>query len=171
MITTSWRLFRAILVTIIVSTIWEITSYAADTYRLPPWPPKTVTKTVTKNVDAVPSRADLLLTMDHIVSLVHETLADLQQEKGSHALTQKELDATKQADLKHQKEVETQTNKLNTLQDKYDAKSKKLLWYQFHYWGSWIIFGLGIAACIFLAVMKLTGRLAIAVAPIVAKIP
>lgn len=39
---------------------------------------------------------------------------------------------------------------------------KKLSWYRWHWFGSWIVLGLGVLAIIVLAFLKFTGRLAIA---------
>lgn len=47
---------------------------------------------------------------------------------------------------------------------------KSLHWYRWHWWGSWIVLGLGVLACGLLAFLKFTGRLAIASAPLVTRI-
>lgn len=48
---------------------------------------------------------------------------------------------------------------------------QKLSWYRWHFFLGWIILGTGIAACIFVAFLKLTGKLAVAGAAIASKIP
>lgn len=40
------------------------------------------------------------------------------------------------------------------------ASEKKLSWYRWHWWGAWIVFGVGVLACIALAVLKFMGKLA-----------
>lgn len=41
------------------------------------------------------------------------------------------------------------------------ADEKKLSWYRWHWYGSWIALGLGVVACLVFAFLKFTGRLAI----------
>jgi len=36
---------------------------------------------------------------------------------------------------------------------------KSLSWYRWHWWGSWIVFGLGVLAVLILAFLKFTGKL------------
>lgn len=55
--------------------------------------------------------------------------------------------------------------------DQRIAVEKKLSWYRWHWWGSWIVLGLGVLACGVFAFLKFTGRLALAGAAISAKIP
>jgi len=56
-------------------------------------------------------------------------------------------------------EVESATEERNKDQIKWAADSKALMWYRLHWWGAWIVAGLGVAACGFLAFLKFTGRL------------
>ena len=51
------------------------------------------------------------------------------------------------------------------------ADEKALSWYRWHWWGSWIVLGLGVVACGLIAFLKFTGKLALAGAAISAKIP
>lgn len=38
---------------------------------------------------------------------------------------------------------------------------KSLSWYRWHWWGSWIALGLGVLACVIVAILKFTGKLAL----------
>lgn len=69
------------------------------------------------------------------------------------------------------KKVETLTATLNATSEKLSKATKSLWWYRLHWWGSWFALGLGVLACIAFAFLKFTGRLALAAAPIAAKIP
>lgn len=60
-------------------------------------------------------------------------------------------------------------SKLQTLIDHDAATTEKLNksntalnWYRLHWWGSWIALGFGVLACLVVAFLKFTGRLAIA---------
>lgn len=138
MMTTPQRLFRAILTGIIVSIVWTVTSYAQT-----------------------PTRADLLKTVQHIQSLAKEQQAALDNEKALHAAVEKALINATNAIAVLQKQVQDQTNKLNSTQDKLDKASKALWWYRLHWWGAWVMLGLGILACGAFAFLKFTGRLAV----------
>jgi hypothetical protein len=70
-----------------------------------------------------------------------------------------------------QKQVQDQTDKLNSTQDKLDKAAKALWWYRLHWWGAWVMLGLGILACGIFAFLKFTGRLSIIGAQVAAKIP
>ncbi len=121
--------------------------------------------------DTPPTRADLLKTVQHIQALAKEQEQALDNEKSSHKAVETALiNATNSISLL-QKQVQAQTDKLNSTQDKLDKAAKALWWYRLHWWAGWMVFGLGIAACIIFAFLKFTGRLAIAAAPIVAKVP
>lgn len=52
----------------------------------------------------------------------------------------------------HDAKVTAQLNKADTA----------LNWYRLHWWGSWIMLGLGVLACLVVAFLKFTGRLAMA---------
>lgn len=47
---------------------------------------------------------------------------------------------------------------------------KALWWYRVHWWGAWIMLGLGVAACLFFAFLKFTGRLSLSAAQVAAKL-
>lgn len=50
------------------------------------------------------------------------------------------------------------------------ADEKKLSWYRWHWWGSWIALGAGVLACGVFAFLKFTGRLAFTGAQIASKL-
>ncbi len=118
-----------------------------------------------------PTRADLLKTVQHIQALSRAQEAVLEQEKAQHNIVTNALASAVGSIGVLQEQVQKQTDKLNATQDKLDKTAKALWWYRLHWWGAWIVFGLGVVACILLAFLKFTGRLAIAAAPIVAKVP
>src|SRR5581483_239750 len=110
-----------------------------------------------------PTPDELLQTVKHIQSLARDVQSDLDKEKEQHALAQKALgEANKRADklAQHDKEVSDQLNDAN----------KKLWWYRLHWWGSWIVLGIGVLLSIVFAFLKFTGRLSIAAAGVAAKI-
>ncbi len=110
--------------------------------------------------ESVPSRQDLLKTVDHIVVLSQDLQRNLENEKGAHEATEIELIKGTKENANLQKQIDTQTVDFNALKDKYASQSKKLSWYRWHWWGSWVVFGLGIVAVGFLAFLKFTGKLA-----------
>ncbi|MGA3171405.1 MAG: hypothetical protein ABSE62_10360 [Chthoniobacteraceae bacterium] len=62
------------------------------------------------------------------------------------------------------------TNDKNAALTKLAKDDKALSWYRWHWWGSWIVFALGVIAAGIFAFLKFSGRLALAVAPVAAKI-
>jgi hypothetical protein len=67
----------------------------------------------------------------------------------------------KQAQLEYRAEAQKLADAATEERDKRIAVEKKLSWYRWHWWGSWIVLGLGVLACGILAFLKFTGRLAI----------
>lgn len=115
---------------------------------------------------------DIVKTQEHRTQLVREELmGQLQAEKDSELKLAKSLSDTVQADLKHQKEVASQTAKLNSTQDKLDATAKKLWWYRVHFFLGWVLLISGLIACLLFAWAKMTGRLALFGATIASKVP
>jgi len=120
----------------------------------------TPTPTPSPPPEAGPSRQDLLKTVDHIVVLSQDLQRNLENEKAAHEATEIELIKGTKENAELQKRIDTETRDFNTTKDKLASASKKLSWYRWHWWGSWIVFGLGIVAVGFLAFLKFTGRLA-----------
>lgn len=58
----------------------------------------------------------------------------------------------------------------NASEQGWAKDSKSLQWYRLHFWLSWIIAGLGVAACGLVAFLKFTGRLSLSAASIAAKL-
>jgi hypothetical protein len=56
-------------------------------------------------------------------------------------------------------EAQKLANAATTERDKRIKDEASLHWYRMHWWGAWIVFGLGILACIILAVLKAAGKL------------
>jgi hypothetical protein len=55
--------------------------------------------------------------------------------------------------------------------DRANKLDKAVWWYRLHWWGAWIMLGLGILMCLIFAFLKLTGRLAILGTAVASKIP
>jgi len=51
-----------------------------------------------------------------------------------------------------------QTKELNQLDKDYAADSKALLWYRLHWWGSWIVLGLGVLGSVFFYILKIAAK-------------
>lgn len=132
----------------------------------------------TPTPDQIPSRNALLQTIDHIQRIARDQQDNLELEKQQHLKADKALemvssslaDATS-ANLKLQVDIKKQTDKLNETQDKLDKTAKALSWYRWHWYGSWIVFGIGVLVCLAFAFLKFTGRLAIVGAAVASKIP
>jgi hypothetical protein len=127
---------------------------------------------------APPSRDALLQTVAHIQRIAHNLEANLEKEKEEHSVTDANLivgaaslDRASKDNAALQKQIQTQTDRLNGLQDKYDKQSKILLWYRLHFYLGWAIFITGVIACVVLFILKVTGRLAILGATVASKIP
>ncbi len=137
MMTTSARLFRAILTGVIVSVIWTVTSYAAN-----------------------PTRADLLKTLQHISALAKEQQAALDQEKAAHASVAAALGKATRDNQSLQVQINALTTKLNQTQDKLDKCAKDLWWWRLHSLWMKILGVIALLVVGFFVFMWLTGRLA-----------
>jgi len=117
-------------------------------------------------------------TLKHVLQLYRDALAIIERQKENLADATKSqtgaLDATAKS-LSTLTDLQEQIGKLakhdKEVTDKLNAASKKLWWYRLRFWGAWIVFGLGVIACIVLAFLKVTGRLAILGSQVAAKIP
>lgn len=136
-----------------------------------PKPSRYATPAPTPKPETGPTRDQLFQTVDHIVRLSQDLQKNLDAEKAAHENTDISLKKATKENFDLQRKIDKDTSDFNTLKDKYASQSKKLAWYRWHWWGSWIIFGLGILACGFFAFLKLTGRLAIFGTAVAAKIP
>jgi hypothetical protein len=139
---------RAVIIGVIVGLVLMVTSYGQT-----------------------PTRADLLKTVQHIQALAKEQQKALDEEKAQHNIVTNALASAVTSIARLQEEVQAQTDKLNSTQDKLDKTAKTLWWYRLHFFLGWIILATGILACLVVAFLKFTGRLAIAAAPVVAKVP
>lgn len=115
--------------------------------------------------------ADIAKTEQHRDQLVNQLQSELTSEKSDHLKVANSLaDATK-ANLELQKKNDALAQTANTLSAKLSAAEKSLWWYRLNWWGAWVMLGLGIAACLFVAFLKYTGKLAAAGAVVASKIP
>jgi hypothetical protein len=115
------------------------------------------------------SRDDMVKTLKHVLAMYKDALAVIARQNGNlanatgettNALGMQNRSLSNMNDLQEQiqslkKHDEEMTAKVNTL-------SKALWWYRLHWWGAWVMLGLGVLACIVVAFLKFTGRLAIA---------
>jgi hypothetical protein len=104
-----------------------------------------------------------------LLAKVNELDSNLRSAQVEQALLEKQLveaDAAKAQVEKDKTDYFAAAQKLadeaTAERDKRIKVEKALSWYRWHWWGSWIVLGLGIVACGLLAFLKFTGRLAIA---------
>jgi cytoskeletal protein RodZ len=142
------------------------------------WSPFLLSAAPTPPPEATPSNAALRAIVEHMQRLAKDQQENLEKEKGGHQQADSSLETTSTTlalattqIITLQKQVNTQTDKLNSTQDKLDKAETALWWYRLHWWGAWVMLALGIAACLFFAFLKVTGRLAILGAAVAAKVP
>ena len=99
--------------------------------------------------------SDIVKTADHLAELGKEQQATIAQQHTDLMAAQKSID-----DLKGQ--IQTLHNHDADMTNCCNTCKKKLWWYRLHWWGSWIVLGLGVVACVVVAILKFTGKLAIA---------
>ncbi len=118
------------------------------------------------DVDKI-SKADMLKTIEHRNQL-HLELQSKFDEQQVHIVNQDKVllktsealaDSTK-AVLVLKDEVQKQTNKLNATQDKLYKAAKALWWYRLHWWGAWVMLGLGVVACVIFAGARIAAKFA-----------
>ncbi len=120
------------------------------------------------------SKPEIIATVKHLIAINKDLLATTQKQNIELAEA-----ASAQTDA-----LASQTNSLNALVNlqtqittlaKHDASEtarankldKAVWWYRLHWWGAWVMLGLGVAACLLFAFLKFTGRLAV----VAAKVP
>jgi uncharacterized NAD(P)/FAD-binding protein YdhS len=104
---------------------------------------------------------DIRKTEEHRNALLAQQKSELEAEKADHLKVGTALAAATTANLDLQKKVDALNEHANKLQGSLDAANKKLWWYRLHWWGAWVMLGLGVAACLVFAFLKATGRLAV----------
>jgi hypothetical protein len=121
---------------------------------------------------------DLVATIVHqqrIFKQEHETVAQLQQhlDAATNSAVAAAQDAT--GGLVHVDTLEGGIKVLAAHDASETARANKLdkavWWYRVHFWLTWIMFGLGLAACVLLVILKVTGKLAIFGTAVASKIP
>lgn len=115
-------------------------------------------------VEALKGEVDEL-KIDHDETVAHVTAA-----KGEQSTLAAQLEEANAAKNEVEKlspayfaDVDKLAARANTAETGWAKDSKSLAWYRLHWWGAWIIAGLGILVCIVLAFLKFTGRLALSV--------
>ena len=78
--------------------------------------------------------------------------------------------ALARADADYGTHVEALAKQATSLSSEVASQSRTISWYRWHWWGSWVAFSLGAAACGFLAVCKFTGRAAFTAGAIAARV-
>lgn len=125
-------------------------------------------KKITKDQIAATLKHVMVLYKDALLIIARQSI-NLENAAGetATALTMQNRSLANMNDLqeeirrlkKHDEDTTAALNKAN----------KALWWYRLRFWGAWIVFGLGVLACIVLAFLKFTGRLSLSAAKIAAK--
>lgn len=97
------------------------------------------------------SAEDIRRTEEHRDQLAKALQDELTAEKADHLKISMSLSDATDANLRLQRQV-------NTLQSNYDQARKSLFWYRMHWWGAWIMLGLGVAGCVLFGVLKLASK-------------
>ncbi len=124
------------------------------------------------------SKDQILATVKHMRDLLNEAMATIEHQREQLLGT---IDSLNLANNSTSTALNTITALTKQVQEvtKHDADEtarankldKAVWWYRLHWWGAWIMLGLGVLACAVFAFLKLTGRLALAGSAIAAKIP
>jgi hypothetical protein len=124
------------------------------------------------------TREQMVATLKHVLRLYREAQEKIDRQEHNLADASGSLKDGLGATTKSLNTIDNLTKEIGDLK-KHDEKmtgccnecSKKLWWYRLRFWGAWIVFGLGVIACIVLAFLKFTGRLAIFGTAVASKIP
>lgn len=124
------------------------------------------------------SKADIIATVKHLIEINKTSLAVIDKQKTE--LADATTSQTKALNA-NTKSLEALTNLQKQITDlaEHDAAEtarankldKAVWWYRLHWWGAWIMLGLGVVACGIFAFLKLTGRIAIFGSAVASKIP
>jgi hypothetical protein len=124
-----------------------------------------------------PTREELHQTVLHIQRLAKEQQTELDAAHGNEQRLQSQLTIAQSALGVATSSLAIAEKKIKKLADDATAEreariavEKKLSWYRWHWWGSWIALGAGVLACGAFAFLKFTGRLAFTGAKIAAKV-
>ena len=113
------------------------------------------------------SKADIVATVKHLIEINKTSLTVIEKQKNELAdATASQTNALNA----NTKSLEALTSLQKQITDlaKHDAAEtarankldKAVWWYRLHWWGAWIMLGLGVVACGVFAFLKFTGRLA-----------
>lgn len=102
------------------------------------------------------SREDIRKTELHRNQLVQALKEELDHEKADHLIISNSLAKASDQNVILQKKIDRVTDDLNFTQGKLDKAMKKLWWYRWHWWLSWIVLGVGAAISIIFGLVKYT---------------
>jgi hypothetical protein len=157
--------------------LWLVPALAAAAPTPSPAPTPLTNFPSDAEIKKLPKEA-ILATLKHQEQIFEATKAENAELKAAQqetmasvnsALASSSAALNKITDLSSQLgQVVAHDAKMTALANDY---GKKLNWYRLHWWGAWIVFALGVIACIVLAILKVTGRLALLGSQVAAKIP
>lgn len=111
------------------------------------------------------SRGEIIATVKHLRELAKDQQAIIEDQKRhltdaaiaqTNALKAQTQSLTELTDL--QRKIDSLAAHDKSVTDKLNAAMKSLWWYRLHWWGAWIMLGIGVLLCIVLAVAKFAGR-------------
>lgn len=111
------------------------------------------------------SRGEIIATVKHLRELAKDQQAIIDDQKrhlSDAAVAQTNaLKAQTQSMIQLtslQNQIDTLAAHDKSVTDKLNAAMKTLWWYRLHWWGAWIMLGIGVLLCIVLAIAKFAGR-------------
>lgn len=124
------------------------------------------------------SLKDIALTAKHLVKLYqdeHATRLSLEQNiKEATTFIGGAISSTSNG-LVHVDSLQDGIQKLADHDKKETERANKLdkalWWYRLHWWGAWVMLGLGVVTCVLFAILKATGKISFNAAQVAAKLP
>ena len=114
------------------------------------------------------SKDQIIATVKHLIAINKELLATVERQKNNLADATNSQTNALNAGTKSLEALTNLQTQIDTLAkhdkaetDRANKLDKALWWYRLHWWGAWIMLGLGVVACLVFAFLKFTGRLAI----------
>lgn len=138
-----------------------------------------ISVTVNEKLMALKKKApkELVPLIEEIEAGQKEEDGKLTEAIGTQTVLESQLTEADAAKVQHEKDDGEYQGKAQLLADNATKENqsavsaeKKLSWYRWHWFGSWIVLGLGVLACGVFAFLKFTGRLAFSGAQIASKL-
>lgn len=112
--------------------------------------------------DCPAARAEINAVSADLLGVINE----LRTSEGDRVTLQSELERETKKGNKLANDYNTLSAKLDKARIQHAKDTKTVWWYRLHWWGSWIVFGLGVLVCIGFAILRYTGRIAIVAAKV-----